>query len=266
LGQYHALRWVRRDSAQGALEGVRALDMTRFEDLYEYKEEQALIIRNTQQFIAGYPANNVLLYGDRGTGKSSSVKALVHRFGDAGLRLVELRKQDMADFPVLIELLSKRAQKFIIYLDDLAFVGQEDQYREMKAVLEGSLTAMPPNVLIYATSNRRHLVQERFQDKEATGALEGSEDVRFMDTLQEKLSLADRFGMTVTFIAPDQKRYLAIVKALAASRGIRLPEEEITRQALNWALRQNIRSPRTAKQFVDDLEGRRPSECHPSRV
>jgi predicted AAA+ superfamily ATPase len=135
-------------------------------------------------------------------------------------------------------------------------VGQEDEYRELKAILEGSLFHLPPNVLIYATSNRRHLVQERFHDKEITGVLADSDDIRFMDTLQEKLSLADRFGLTVTFIAPDQKRYLAIVRHLAQKRGISMAPEEISRQALEWALRQNIRSPRTARQFIDGLEGR----------
>jgi predicted AAA+ superfamily ATPase len=255
LGKYRAFRWVSRRSGNGRLEGVRNPDKVCFEDLYEYQEEQARVIQNTRQFVMGFPANNVLLYGDRGTGKSSTVKALIHQFGSAGLRLVEMQKQDLRDFPALIEMLSNRALKFIVYLDDLAFVGQEDQYRELKAVLEGSLSDMPANVLIYATSNRRHLVQERFQDKDVTGVLAESEDVRFMDTLQEKLSLADRFGMTVTFIAPDQKRYLAIVRQLAESRGIRLSGEELCRRALNWEIRQNVRSPRTAKQFIDALEG-----------
>jgi predicted AAA+ superfamily ATPase len=255
FGQYRAFRWVSRRHGNGRLEGVGNLDTVCFKELYEYREEQARVIRNTRQFVMGFPANNVLLYGDRGTGKSSTVKALVHQFGSAGLRLIEMQKQDIRDFPALIEELSHRALKFIIYLDDLAFVGQEDQYRELKAVLEGGLSNMPANVRIYATSNRRHLVQERFQDKDITGVLAESEDVRFMDTLQEKLSLADRFGMTVTFIAPDQKRYLAIVRQLAESRGIQLPEEELARRALNWEIRQNVRSPRTARQFIDALEG-----------
>lgn len=251
FGQNYAFRWISKNG-DGELVGVRNIDSIQMGQLYEYEREQAKIIQNTEQFLRGYPANNVLLYGDRGTGKSSTVKALVNLFGKEGLRLIEIQKQDVSDFPEIIARLSDRPQKFILFIDDLSFTEQEGQYRELKAILEGGVEARPRNVLIYATSNRRHLVQETFSDREYT--LE-NEDVRRMDTQQEKLSLADRFGITVTFAAPDQKRYLAIVEKLVEERGLKIPLEELHQRALKWELSFNTRSGRTARQFVDFLEG-----------
>jgi len=254
FGQHYAFRWVHKNG-EGMLVGVKNPDTIQLNQLYEYEREQRKIIQNTEQFLRGYPANNVLLYGDRGTGKSSTVKALVNRYGERGLRLIEVQKQDLADFPLVISLLADRPQRFILFVDDLSFTEQEGQYRELKALLEGGLEARPKNVLVYATSNRRHLVQERFSDRQITGHDQEQDDVRYMDTMQEKLSLADRFGITVTFAAPDQKRYLAIVEKMARERGIDIPVEELHQRALKWEMSFNARSARTARQFVDFLEG-----------
>lgn len=254
FGEYHAFRWV-HTNGNGELAGVSRLDALRLDQLYEYEREHARIIQNTEQFLKGYPANNVLLYGDRGTGKSSTVKALVKRYGDRGLRLIEIRKQDLADFPLVISMLAERPQRFILFVDDLSFSEQEGQYRELKALLEGGLESRPENVLVYATSNRRHLVQEKHADKEAVNFDPEMDDVRHLDTLQEKLSLADRFGITVTFSAPDQRRYLAIVEKLAEERGLKIEKEELHQRAIKWEMSFNARSARTARQFVDYLEG-----------
>lgn len=254
FGQYHAFCWSRKNG-QGKLEGVRNPEDVHLKQLYEYEREQAKIINNTEQLLAGYPANNVLLYGDRGTGKSSTVKALVNMYGSRGLRLVEIQKRDLADFPLVIAELAERPQKFILYVDDLSFSEEEGQYRELKALLEGGIEARPRNVLVYATSNRRHLVKESFTDRKITGYDTENEDVRYMDTMQEKLSLADRFGITVTFMAPDQKRYLAIIEKMVEERGLNISRENLHQRALKWELSFNARSARTARQFIDYLEG-----------
>lgn len=255
FGQYHAFRWVKKGDNEGSLVGVKNLDTIQLQHLYEYEAEQAKVLQNTEQFLLGYPANNVLLYGDRGTGKSSTVKALVNKYWKRGLRLVEVQKQDLVDFPVIISQLAGRSQQFILFIDDLSFNEQESQYRELKALLEGGLEARPRNVLVYATSNRRHLVQESFADREITGIDPDLEDVRYMDTLEEKLSLADRFGITVTFTSPDKKRYLAIVEKLAADRDLQVDKDELHQRALKWEMSFNSRSARTAKQFIDFMEG-----------
>ncbi|MFZ5755183.1 MAG: ATP-binding protein [Bacillota bacterium] len=252
FAKYHFFRWV-VNNGTGRLEGVEEPDKIRLEQLYEYRKEQEKVIQNTEYFLAGFPANNVLLYGDRGTGKSSTVKALINKYGVRGLRLVELQKQDMKYFPEVLKILRKKPQHFIIFIDDLSFEDNENEYRELKALLEGGVEAKPQNVVIYATSNRRHLVKERFSDKEITGY--DGDEVRRMDTIQEKLSLADRFGITLTFISPDQKRYLKIVEHMVKERKLEISVQELERRALQWEINGNGRSPRTAKQFVDFLEG-----------
>jgi predicted AAA+ superfamily ATPase len=213
----------------------------------------------------------VLLYGDRGTGKSSSVKALLHErsqsaqsnnAADSGkadepeslwdaLRMVEVPKGRLADFPILAELLRDRPQRFIVFVDDLSFEEGETQYKEMKAMLEGGLEARPANVVVYATSNRRHLIREQFADR----ASPDSKEVHAWDTVQEKLSFSDRFGLTITFTAPDQQRYLSIVEGLAARRGLQIEPAALRARAIEWAAWHNGRSGRTAKQLVDYLEG-----------
>jgi predicted AAA+ superfamily ATPase len=250
FARYRAFRWV-RVGERGHLEGIAHPDPVRLSDLVGYESERELLLRNTEQFLAGYPANNVLLYGDRGTGKSSTIKALLNAYGDRGLRLVEVAKAYLPDLPQLLALLRGRRERFILFVDDLSFHETEVEYKELKAVLEGGLEARPSNVLLYATSNRRHLVQESFADR--TGAVDG--ELHGVDTMQEKLSLSDRFGITLTFLAPDQDRYLAIVRALAAQRGLAIAPEELQRRAIAWALRHRGRSGRTARQFVDYLTG-----------
>ncbi|BAF60209.1 predicted ATPase [Pelotomaculum thermopropionicum SI] len=250
FGRYWAFRWAGRFSA---LEGIEEPDPTRLEELIGYRPQQQEVLANTERFLAGLPANNLLLYGDRGTGKSSTVKALLNRYGEAGLRLVEISKSFLGDLPYVISILKSSPQRFIIFIDDLSFEESEVEYKELKAVLEGGLARWPSNVLIYATSNRRHLIREVFGDRETA---QGSDrEVRENDTMQEKLSLADRFGITVLFPMPDRSLYLDIVRGLAEQRGLSLDKKELERRALLWEAWQNGCSGRTARQFVDHISG-----------
>jgi predicted AAA+ superfamily ATPase len=249
FARYRAFRWVRRDGA-GRLEGIAHPDPIRLEQLVEYDLERALLLQNTEQFVAGFPANNVLLYGDRGTGKSSTIKALLHRFGDRGLRLIEVPKALLEDYPSILAVLRGRREKFILFVDDLSFDQQETAYKALKAALEGSVEARPDNVVVYATSNRRHLVQERFSDRR-----DGDDEIRSWDTHQEKLSLADRFGLTLIFSTPDQGRFLRIVEKLARGRNLDVDDATLRSRALQWAALQGGFSGRTARQFVDHLTG-----------
>lgn len=250
FGQYVAFRWV---SPGGYLEGIAEPDAIRFEELIGYQSQRQELAANTERFLAGLPANNLLLYGDRGTGKSSTVKALLNQYGGRGLRLVEVSKSVLGEFPSIIRQLRERPQRFILFADDLSFEESEVGYKELKAVLEGSLESRPTNVLIYATSNRRHLVRERFSDREPVSGQDG--DVRGNDTIQEKLSLADRFGVTILFTTPDRALYLDIVRGLAQQRSLSLEDSELERRALLWEAWQNGRSGRTARQFIDHISG-----------
>lgn len=245
FGKYPAFRW---DS--GSLTGIPHPDPVMLSDLVGCEDQKKTVTENTRRFVSGLPANNILLYGDRGTGKSSTVKALLHEYGAKGLRIVEMAKQDLEDFPALLTTLQERPQNFIIFIDDLSFDDNEGDYRHLKAVLEGSLAARPANVLIYATSNRRHLVREYFSDRS-----EPTDEIHSQDTMQEKLSLADRFGLTVTYTTPDQNSYLAIVETLVRQRKLQISPGELRELAVRWELRYNGRSGRTAKQFVDWLTG-----------
>lgn len=247
--------WVFKYNGR-ALEGITNPDPIRLEELVGYDSQRKDIIDNTEQFVKGYTANNILLYGDRGTGKSSTVKGLIHKFGEQGLRLVEVSLKGLVKLPCLLRELSNRPQRFIIFIDDLSFEEYETQYKELKAVLEGGVEVQPQNVLIYATSNRRHLVKERFSDRDINKYSISGDEIRVQDTMQEKLSLSDRFGMTVYFTSPAQKEYLEIVRSIAAKRGINIDQEQLDKMALQWELMQNSRSGRTAKQFVDNLAGK----------
>jgi len=238
-----------------SLQGVVSLDSIRLDQLVNYERQKEIVVNNTKAFLKGYKANNVLLYGSRGTGKSSTVKALLNEFYGDGLRVIEIPKQHLITFPKLIKILKDSPQKFILFIDDLAFEDSEETYTALKAILEGGLETKPDNVVIYATSNRRHLVKERFSDREGLGS--SQDEIHAEDSLEEKLSLADRFGITVTYIHPNQKEYLSIVEALALQRDLNLPDEELQRRALQWAMSYNGRSPRTARQFIDSLEGER---------
>lgn len=245
FARYGFLRW---NSTSKEIRGIAKPDPVCLDELIGNEREKQQVIANTEALLAGYPANNVLLYGDRGTGKSSTVKAIGNRYAGRGLRLVEVQKQDLHELPLVLQQLQGRVKYALIFIDDFSFEDFELEYKALKAVLEGSLETRPDNVLIYATSNRRNLVRESFKDRR-------EEDVHAGDTMQEKLSLADRFGLTVTFVAPDQKRYLQIVEGIAARRGIKIDREELFAQARRWELHHRGRSGRTARQFVDYLEG-----------
>lgn len=244
FARYGALRW-----RQGALQGVENPDTVLFSSLKGYEYERSVVIDNTLEFLDGSTANNMLLYGDRGTGKSSTVKAVSNEFRNRGLRIIEVPKDDIADFSGIIEKIADLPLHFIIFIDDLSFESDDDNYTALKAVLEGGLAARPKNTVIYATSNRRHFVKESFSEREG-------DDVHAADAMQEKLSLADRFGITVTFSSPDQKLYLNIVDRLADDSGLEVGREALERGALQWALLYNGRSPRTARQYVDWAQAR----------
>ena len=248
LGLFARFRAARWSTDARALEGLAHPDDARLESLYAYDRERAPLLRNTERFVAGLPAQHALLYGERGTGKSSTVKALLNRHAPAGLRLVELGRDHLGDLPRVLALLRDHPQRFILFVDDLSFEEHELQYKALKAALEGGVEAWPRNVVLYVTTNRRHLIKERFADRQLTG-----DEIRPRDSEEEKLSLADRFGLTVTFPAPDQERYVTIVTALAHAAGIDAPDDELRQRAIKWTLWHNGRSGRTARQFVDDL-------------
>ena len=208
------------------------------------------LIDNTKAFVEGKKANNCLLFGDAGTGKSSSIKAILNQYYDQGLRMIEVYKHQFQDLNDVIAQIKNRNYKFIIYMDDLSFEEFEIEYKYLKAVIEGGLEKKPENVLIYATSNRRHLIRETFKDKQ-----DRDEDMHTNDTVQEKLSLVARFGVTIYFGSPDKKAFQEIVRTLAIKNGISLPEEELLLEANKWELSHGGLSGRTAQQFIDYLSG-----------
>ena len=254
FAHYHAFVWEKSDGP-GHLKGIDSPDPITLNELVDYQSERSRVIENTLQFLKGFPANNVLLYGDRGTGKSSTVKAILNEYHSHGLRMLEIPKAYLADFPLIIRLLKNRAQKFIIFVDDLVFGDNEENYTSLKAMLEGGLESKTPNIVIYATSNRRHLVKEYFSERAGLHSGNSNEEVHARDSMQEKLSLADRFGINVVFSSPDQNRYLKIVAGIAANRNLNFDNEWLQKEALQWALWYNGRSARTARQFVDWIEG-----------
>ena len=223
------------------------------DDLVGYEIAKKKLLDNTIAFVEGRRANNCMLYGDAGTGKSSSVKAILNQYYDQGLRMIEVYKHQFQDLNGIIAEIKNRNYKFIIYMDDLSFEEFEIEYKYLKAVIEGGLEKKPDNVLIYATSNRRHLVRETFRDK-----ADRDEELHTNDTVQEKLSLVARFGVTIYFGSPDKKEYEEIVLELARQNGITLPTEELLLQANRWELSHGGRSGRTAQQFVDYYLGLSP--------
>jgi predicted AAA+ superfamily ATPase len=240
----------------GGLRPVLNGDPISLADLSGYRDQRSMVTDNTLSFLEGKAANNLLLYGDRGTGKSATVKAVCREYWDRGLRLLELRKEDMGQLPALMEFTAPRGLKFIIFIDDLSFEGLDDSFTGLKALLEGGVEVRPPNTLIYATSNRRHLVRERLADRP------GGDEVRSFDTMQEQLSLSDRFGLTVFFTSPSQEEYLETARFIAEKRGLR-PDEKFQENALRWEKWFNGRSPRTASQFVTWLGGGKPFPWEP---
>lgn len=246
MGKYKAFRW------DNGLVGIENPDSIRLSDLIGYEEQKKTLIENTEAFLQGKKANNILLFGDRGTGKSSSVKALLNEYAHRGLRLIEVPKHQLIDFNRIISLVKNRNRYFIIFMDDLSFEEFEMDYKYMKAVIEGGIEKRPDNVLIYATSNRRHLIKETWNDRQNADG-----EVHISDSIQEKMSLADRFGISITYTSPNQKEYLEIVERLAEKNGIDLPKDELRRKALQWEMWHNGRSGRTAQQFIDYLLGQK---------
>ena len=233
-------------NGENAIVPVRNPDRTRLEALVDYKREQQIIIDNTLALLEGKPAANILLTGDAGTGKSSTVKAVVNELYEKGLRILEVRKEQLREIPAILDELNSNPLKFILFIDDLSFSKDDDNFSALKAILEGSVSAKSQNVVIYATSNRRHLVKESFGDREG-------DDVHVSDTIQEIISLSERFGIHITFQKPDKATYLDIVHHLCEQRGVETDRAEIDLLAERFALERGGRSARAATQFVDSL-------------
>lgn len=231
----------------GQIVPVAHPDYQEMNQLFEYERERDLILKNTEALVNGTGASNMLLYGDAGTGKSSTIKAVAHHLAPQGLRIIEVKKNQLYQIPAIIEELSANPLKFILFIDDLSFTGNDDNFSALKATLEGSISGCGDNTVIYATSNRRHLIKETFGDR-------AGDELHLNDTMQETMSLAARFGLTITFQKPDKDEYLSIVKALATEYGIEMSEEELFKKAEAHAIRKNGRSPRTAKQFIELLK------------
>lgn len=228
------------------IEPIVSADRTSLDKFIGYEDERHKIIHNTVSFIDNKPAANALLYGDAGTGKSSTVKAVVNAYFDRGLRLIELRKDQLHYLPYVMGKISENPLKFIIFIDDLSFNQNDDNFSMLKAALEGSASAKARNAIIYATSNRRHIIKEVFSDRDG-------DDVHRNDTMQENLSLSERFGLTVLFAKPDKKLYIEIVRELADRNNIKIDKEELAIKAEAFALRKGNRSARCAEQFIDSL-------------
>ena len=245
----------------GALVPARPADPITVNDLSGYDTQHRLVIENTRSLMAGLPAANLLLYGDAGTGKSSTVKAAANLFAPAGLRLIELKKHQLRQLPELMEQLEDTPLKFILFIDDLSFQRSDDDFNALKAALEGSSCTRASNVVIYVTSNRRHLIRERFSDRE------GADDIHRRDTVQELLSLSERFGRSVSFSTPNKALYLQIVRDLALRKGITLNVDTLEHRAEAFALEKGGRSPRAAEQFTNCLLAEKcwkePSSCLP---
>jgi uncharacterized protein len=251
-----AFRYRKRSVNHGALEPVRHIDATRLSDLKEIDVQKEKIERNTKQFIRGKSANNVLLTGARGTGKSSLIKACLNEYAKLGLRLIEVDKADLVDLPDIVDVVSDRPEKFIVYCDDLSFEEGEPGYKALKSILDGSIAAASPNVLIYATSNRRHLLPE-YMKENLTYQHTDDGEVHPGEGVEEKISLSERFGLWISFYPFNQEEYLAIVSQWLSFFGIDMQKvPEARPQSLVWALERGSRSGRVAYQFARDYAGR----------
>ena len=251
-----AWRYRKRSSGHGTLEPVRHVGTLRLSDLKEIEPQKDKIERNTRQFVQGRPANNVLLTGARGTGKSSLIKACLNAYAPEGLRLIEVDKADLVDLPDIVDVVATRPEKFIVFCDDLSFEDGEPGYKALKSILDGSVAAATPNVLIYATSNRRHLLPEYMKENLTYTHTEDGE-VHPGEVVEEKISLSERFGLWVSFYPFSQEEYLTIVAQWLSSLGV--PESAVAAaraEALVWALERGSRSGRVAYQFARDYAGR----------
>ncbi|MCF2596549.1 ATP-binding protein [Pseudoflavonifractor phocaeensis] len=239
--RYQAFLWE-----EGQLVPVPDPDCPRPEDLLGYELQRDQVEANTRQLMAGHPANNVLLFGDGGTGKSATVKSMLYLPGMEDLRLIEIQKENLTGLPQLMRSLGGRRQKFILFIDDLAFDQDDKTYSSLKTILEGSLERRPANVAIYATSNRRHLVRQNFSDR-------GSDEVDAAETISEKTALAERFGLRIPYLTMNKAGYLALVDHLAGQAGITMDREVLHAQAMTWEIRHSGRTPRVARQFIASL-------------
>ena len=244
-----AFRWE-RSGESGRLAPVSHPHLFDLDELVGIDDIRDEVIRNTRQFVAGLPANNVLLWGERGCGKSSLVKGLLRPFAPQGLRIIELKRWDIMSLPQITALLRDAPYRFILFCDDLSFDEGEGDFRALKTLLDGDIEERPANVLIYATSNRRHLMPERVRDTS------GDDEIHPEEAVGEILALSDRFGLSLGFYSLDQDEYLAVVRRYAAQRNIAVSDEELCDKALKWCIYTARRSGRSARQFIDDLEGR----------
>ena len=247
--RFTAFRWQRLEGGGRFLE-IPYPDLPDHEDLLGIDRELNQLRRNTLQFVRGHSANNVLLWGERGGGKSSAVRGLLPLFAGQGLRLIEVQKEDLFQLPAITAYLRDHPFRFILFCDDLSFDESEVAYRELKALLEGGLAARPENVLVYATSNRRHLMPERLEENT------GEAEIHPEERIAEKLSLSDRFGITLGFYPMSQELFLTVVRHLADRRNLGVDAALLEREALQWAIMRGARSGRVARQFIDDLTGR----------
>ncbi len=248
-----AFRWEASGEG-GWLLPVSDPQLFELEDLVGVDAGVEKLVRNTEQFVRGLPSNHVLLFGERGTGKSSAVRGLLSRFGDRGLRVIEVHKEDLMHLPRILAALRGAPHRFLIFCDDLSFDAGERGHRELKAALEGSFEAPADNVRVVVTSNRRHLLPESLAD--ADPRLDEHGDLHLGEVVEEKMALSDRFGLLIGFYAFDQDTYLRIVDRWAELRGLDAPRDQLHREALTWSVRRASRSGRTARQFVDDYTGR----------
>ena len=248
FGMGHAFRIEEQGHAD--LKPIYNEDPVRLDDLVGYDEQKEQLVRNTLAFLEGKPANNVLLYGDSGSGKSTCIRALLHEYYPKGLRLIELYKHQFKSLADVIAMVKTRNCKFILFIDDLSFEDFEIEYKFLKAVIEGGIEARPDNLLIYATSNRRHLIKETWNDR---NDMEHNGDIHRSDTVEEKLSLANRFGLAINFNSPSRKEYHRIVRTLADRSGIVMEDTELFRKADAWEIRHGGVSGRAARQFINDL-------------
>lgn len=249
-----AYRWT-RDASQAQLRPVGHPQLQDLDELLGIERQKRELERNTRQFLAGLPANNALLWGARGTGKSSLVRALLGRYGAEGLRVIEVDRADLVDLPDIVSPLHGRAERFIVYADDLSFEADDASYKALKATIEGSLAAPPDNVLIYATSNRRHLLPEYQSENQQAHAVDG--EIHQAEAVEEKISLSERFGLWLSFHPFDQAQYLSVVESCLGRLNVDVATLEWREAALRWALMRGSRSGRVAWQFARDYAGQR---------
>ncbi|WP_405380917.1 ATP-binding protein [Phascolarctobacterium sp.] len=252
LGLNKAFRLIHEEGCEAELVPISNTENITFDDLVGYERQKQRLLENTEAFVEGRPANNVLLFGDSGTGKSSSIKALINKYYDQGLRMIEIYKHQFRDLSQVIATIKNRNYRFVIYMDDLSFEEFEIEYKYLKAIIEGGLEVRPDNILIYATSNRRHLINETWKDRNDVTEEDG---IYKSDTMQEKLSLVNRFGCTIYYGQPNQKEYFNIVCELAKKQGLDIPEEKLCAEAKKWELNHGGISGRTAQQFINYVQG-----------